>query len=206
MASMTAAPGSLPPVRAIPPAFAAWRTRCRCTGAPTATKSRILNLRSERWQAGTGLIPAGEPHPELAEPNAGRSEDLDALAAYALSLQFKPSPWTATVERGRTIFNRADVGCAGCHPAPRYTDSTLNVSPYVLHNVGTGDGPGERMGPAFDTPSLRGIWYTAPYLHDGSAPGLRDVLITRNPGDRHGRTSNLSESEIADLIAFLKSL
>jgi mono/diheme cytochrome c family protein len=157
-------------------------------------------------QAGTGLIRSGEPHPELAEPNAGRSEDLDALAAYTLSLQFKPSPWTANVERGRSIFNRADVGCAGCHPAPRYTDSTLNAAPYVVHDVGTGDGPGERMGAAFDTPSLRGIWDTAPYLHDGSAPALRDVLITRNPGDRHGRTSHLSESEIADLIAFLKSL
>jgi cytochrome c peroxidase len=157
-------------------------------------------------QAGTGLIPAGEPHPELAEPNAGRSEDLDALAAYALSLQLKSSPWAANDERGRTVFNRADVGCAGCHAAPRYTDSTLNVAPYVLHDVGTGDGPGERMGRAFDTPSLRGIWDTAPYLHDGSAPALRDVLLTRNPGDRHGRTSHLSESEISDLIAFLRSL
>lgn len=156
-------------------------------------------------QAGTGLITAGEPHPELAAPNAGRSEDLNALAAYTVSLQFKPSPWGANVGRGRTIFNRAEVGCARCHPAPRYTD-TINVVPYVVHDVGTGGGPGERMGPAFDTPSLRGIWDTAPYLHDGSAPALRDVLTTRNPNDRHGRTSHLSESEISDLIAFLRSL
>jgi len=32
------------------------------------------------------------------------------------------------------------------------------------------------------------------------------VLTTRNPGDRHGRTAQLSEAEIEDLLAFLRSL
>ena len=61
-------------------------------------------------------------------------------------------------------------------------------------------------GPAFDTPSLRGVWHTAPYLHDGSAPTLRDVVVTHNPTDRHGHTSHLSEVELQDLVAFLLSL
>ena len=60
--------------------------------------------------------------------------------------------------------------------------------------------------PAFDTPSLRGIWHTAPYLHDGRAPTLRDVLVTHNPTDTHGHTSHLSESELQDLVAFLRSV
>jgi cytochrome c peroxidase len=147
-----------------------------------------------------------KPNAELAAPNAGRSADLDALAAYVLSLQMKPSPWAGDVGRGRAIFNRADVGCATCHRAPLYTDSTLSSVPYLLHDVGTGDAPEERLGPAFDTPSLRGVWDTSPYLHDGSAATLRDVLVTRNANDRHGHTSQLSESELTDLIAFLKSL
>jgi cytochrome c peroxidase len=62
------------------------------------------------------------------------------------------------------------------------------------------------MGRAFDTTSLRGIRGTAPYLHDGSAATLRDVLVTRNSQDRHGRTSHLTELELVDLIAFLRSL
>jgi hypothetical protein len=50
------------------------------------------------------------------------------------------------------------------------------------------------------------LWDNAPYLHDGSAATLGDVLIMRNPQNRHGRTSHLSEAEIRDLIAFLLSL
>ena len=170
-------------------------------------------------QAGTGLIRNGTPHPTLGTPNAGRSADLDALAAFIESLRPKPSPFrrpwpsrdpdgslTVAARRGRLIFERQDVGCATCHIPPRYTDSTMNASPFIKHDVGTGDGPDERLGSAFDTPSLRGLWDSPPYLHDGSAATLRDVLITRNSQGRHGRTSHLSEAEIRDLIAFLLSL
>ena len=157
-------------------------------------------------QAGTGLIEDGEPHPELGLPNAGRSADLDALAAFVESLQPKPSPFrqvdgtlTPEAQRGQAVFHRADVGCADCHIPPLFTD-------FLLHDIGTGDGPGERLGPAFDTPSLRGIWHTAPYLHDGSAPTLRDVFVTQNPSDHHGHTSHLSKPEIQALTTFLLSL
>ena len=158
-------------------------------------------------QAGTGLIRDGAPHPPLGPSNAGLSSDLDALAAFVESLRPKRNLLIHdpdAVARGRVVFERADVGCARCHVPPRYTDSTLTAS--IRHNVGTGDGPEERFGPAFDTPSLRGLWDSAPYLHNGSAPTLRDVLITRNPMEHHGRTAHLSEQEILDLIAFLLSL
>jgi mono/diheme cytochrome c family protein len=163
-------------------------------------------------QFGDGLLAGGEPNPSLGAPNAGRSADLDALAAFVNTLRHRPSPFrkpdgslTAAARRGQRIFDRAEVGCAICHPAPRFTDSSL-VTPFVRHDVGTGDGPRERLGPAFDTPSLRGLWDSAPYLHDGSAPSLRDVLTTRNPGDRHGSTSQLTPQEVEDLVAYLKSL
>ena len=160
-------------------------------------------------QAGGGLIRGQTPNLELGSSNAGLSEDLDALAAYVLSIKRKPSPFALdgpAIERGREIFSSPGVGCNNCHPPPRYTDSSMSAYPFTLHDVGTGDNPAERMGSAFDTPSLRGIWDTAPYLHDGSASNLRDVLRTRNPQDRHGRTSQLNESELNDLAAFLLSL
>jgi cytochrome c peroxidase len=170
-----------------------------------------FELTIRELQAGTGLIENGAPNDPLGPPNAGRSADLDALAAFVASLQPKSSPFrnvdgslTASAQRGQAIFNRADVGCAACHPASRFTDSTLVTS--LLHDVGTGNGPDEGFGPAFDTPSLRQLWDSAPYLHDGSAPTLGDVLTTRNAGDRHGRTSQLTDAEIQDLIAFLRSL
>ncbi len=155
-------------------------------------------------QAGTGLLE--DPHPELGHPNTGRSTDLDALAAFVESLRPKPSPFrladgtlTPEAARGQTVFHRADVGCAECHVPPLFTD--LRV-----HDIGTGDGPGELLGPGFDTPSLRGIWHTAPYLHDGRASTLQDVLVTHNPTDQHGQTAHLSEVELHDLVAFLRSL
>ena len=155
-------------------------------------------------QAGTGLLE--DPHPELGSPNTGRSADLDALAAFVESLQPKPSPFRLTdgtltpeAERGQAIFHRADVGCADCHVPPLFTD-------LQVHDIGTGHGPGELLGPGFDTPSLRGVWHTASYLHDGRAPTLRDVLVTHNPTDRHGQTAQLSEQELQDLVAFLRSL
>ena len=164
-------------------------------------------------QAGTGLIEEGAPHPELGPSNAGRSADLDALAAFAESLQPKPSPFrnadgtlTLEAQRGQALFNRTDVGCADCHTPPLFTDSTLTATLSIVHDVGTGNSPDEQLGPAFDTPSLRGLWDSAPYLHDGSAPTLRDVLTTKNPTDQHGHTSQLSEQEVQALVAFLLSI
>ena len=43
-----------------------------------------------------------------------------------------------------------------------------------------------------DTPSLLGVWETAPYLHDGSAATLRDVLTTAQP-QRPARLHELAQ-------------
>ena len=62
------------------------------------------------------------------------------------------------------------------------------------------------MGPRYDTPTLLGVYRSAPYLHHGRAATLKDVLTTANPGDQHGKTSHLKPAEIDDLVEFLKSL
>jgi len=162
---------------------------------------------------GSGLVKGDVPD-ELGPPLAGRSAQLDALAAYCESLEPTLSPYsagpgklTASAQRGLRIFESAEARCASCHPAPTYTDSRLEPRPFRMHDVGTGTGdPTEKKGPEFDTPSLIGVYRSAPYLHDGRAETLRDVLTTHNPVDRHGRTSHLSPSQIDDLVEFLKSL
>ncbi len=173
---------------------------------------------------GTGLmadadyLSGGRDEP-LGAAKAGWSADLDALAAYVSSLRTYPrSPFrtadgalTADALAGRALFEREDLACASCHTGPHLTDSAL-VAPQTprLHDVGTlGPGSGGRLGgalPGIDTPTLHGLWNTAPYLHDGSAATLAEVLGARNASDLHGVTSGLSDAERDQLIAYLLSL
>ncbi len=157
-------------------------------------------------QAGTGLITDGDPYPGRGMFNVGQSLELDALATFVDSIPMPRNPdippggpIPPEVERGLLVFESPATQCAVCHPAPFYTDRQK-------HDVGTADGPNELAGPELDTPTLRGLIHTAPYLHDGSAPTLYDVLVTTNPSDQHGVTSHLTPDEIADLIAFMKAL
>ncbi|MBN2549402.1 MAG: hypothetical protein JXB15_09610 [Anaerolineales bacterium] len=151
-------------------------------------------------QFGSGLIPEGM-NPTLGPPNQGRSYDLDCLAMFIDSLEVPPRAHTLTEQerRGQAIFESPGTQCAVCHPAPLYTD-------LLQHDVGTADGPGEWFGPLIDTPSLRFLFDSAPYLHDGSAASMLEVLTVKNPADQHGLTSHLTPPELQDLIAYLLSL
>jgi YVTN family beta-propeller protein len=149
---------------------------------------------------------------ELEETTSGRSKDLDALAIYTNSFDFPLSPnvqagkLSVAAARGKELFINKEVGCNKCHSGPYYTDSSLE-KPFKLHDVGTGgDDPSEKMGPAYDTPTLLGVYRTPPYLHHGKAKTLRDVLTTWNKGDKHGKTSHLSPPQIDDLVEFLRAL
>ena len=140
----------------------------------------------------------------LGAEKAGLSEQLDALAAYVSSLDsFGRSPYrqsdgslTEAGQRGQELFNSLD--CRSCHAGQTLTDSGAE-----LHDVGTQtDASGQRRGEALtglDTPTLRGLWSTAPYLHDGSAATLRAVLDNAE----HGNASELSDAEKDDLVAYL---
>ena len=130
--------------------------------------------------------------------------DAQAIDTYLKSLTPFPSPVLVNGQlspaalRGKKIFLNPKVGCASCHPAGLYT----NLKSY---DVGT-HGKYDREDYKFDTPTLVEVWRTAPYLHDGSAATIRDVLTTHNKGDKHGHTSHLSAKQIDDLAAYVKSL
>ncbi|MCF7676184.1 MAG: hypothetical protein K9M97_12620, partial [Akkermansiaceae bacterium] len=61
---------------------------------------------------------------------------------------------------------------------------------------------GQDAGKAFDTPTLLEIWRSGPYLHDGRAATVRDVIVTEG----HGSAGSLSPVEIDELITYLLSL
>lgn len=144
---------------------------------------------------------AGFIHILFRQPD---EEMLTTVPAYLRSLEALPSPHlredgtlTAAASRGKAIFESDATACLRCHPGPLYTD-------LKLHDVGT-VGELDRAS-RFDTPTLIELYRTGPYLHDGSAATLREVLVDRNREDKHGHTSQLSRQQIDDLIAYLLSL
>jgi DNA-binding beta-propeller fold protein YncE len=197
-------------LRNTPPLFGlAWTHPLHWSADRDETQDFEHTIRGPLMQ-GRGLI-RGDVQPALGPANKGRAAELDALAAYTNSHSFTLSPHakgglSEAARRGRELFFSAETRCASCHKGPFYTDSVPGGE-IVRHDVGTGgDDPGETMGPAYDTPTLLGIYRSAPYLHHGKAAALRDVLTTANRADRHGKTSHLDDGAIADLVAFLQSL
>ncbi len=129
-------------------------------------------------------------------------EDNAALAAFLQFGEVEPSPnrdadggLSTEAARGEAIFFAQ--GCGSCHAGVAFTDGQV-------HNVGTSVRPEEQRGGFFDTPSLLGLYDSAPYLHDGSAPSLKD-LLTRQPLP-HGIAAELPDGDLNALIAFLVAL
>lgn len=163
---------------------------------------------------GTGFLAdaqfnEGTRNTTLGDPKAGLSPELDALAAYVTSLdRVNPSPFrnadgtlTDSGRRGLDVFER--LACGTCHSGDDFTDSAAGL----LHDVGTLTAlSGSRLGEpllGIDTPTLRGIWETAPYLHDGSAATLSEVLREKNTAALHGPTLDLTQAELDDLVSYL---
>lgn len=138
-------------------------------------------------------------------PNQGRDHALDALAAYMdfLTVPLSPNhaqgePLTPSEQRGQMIFSDSSLGCITCHPPPYYTDQQQ-------HDVGTVTND-EKIGSAYDTPSLRGLYDSAPYFHDGSATTLYEAITRPTSGSEHDVQKFLDKKEIQDLITFLLAL
>ncbi len=129
--------------------------------------------------------------------------DIDDLYAYLTSLTPVPSyhlgadgKLTESAARGKLLFE-GKAACARCHPAPFFAD-------HKMHNVGvlSSNEPDGR----YDTPSLIEAYRTGPYLHDGRALSVKEVLTTHNEKSRHGKLKDLSEKEIEDLVNYVLSL
>lgn len=159
---------------------------------------------------GTGLMAdidfnQGTRQQPLGDTKTGLSTDLDALASYLGSLNtFEPSPYRTDED---TLSNMAIAGksvfinqCAACHRGLNFTNSgTVNE----LVNMGTiksssGSRLGQRLN-ALDVPTLRDVWATAPYLHDGSAKTLQ-AAINAHDG------LNVSNTTLMQVIAYINEI
>ncbi len=148
------------------------------------------------WTSGVDTIAA-----EATLTSQGRMGGVDITSGDAKAIQAFIEQITEVdvpgkgvsddaVARGQTVFERADVACASCHPAPYFTDNDH----HDLYGLG-----------GVNTPSLVGIASSAPYLHNGSASTLLDVVESAAHGEM-GSTGGLSAAEKDDLVAFLQSI
>lgn len=158
---------------------------------------------------GSGLMPIGSFELNgrslpLGTPKAGQSDDLDALAAYVNSLnRYAPSPYrnsdrslTASAKAGESLF--ASKGCATCH-----SNADLGGDGLTRHDIGTlkpasGKVQGEVL-TGLAAPGLRDAWYTAPYLHDGSADTLEAAIQAHN-------TNTFTAAELSSLAAYIRQI
>jgi len=118
--------------------------------------------------------------------------DAELIEAYVNATRYPDAPRADAelVQLGEEVFNREDVACASCHSGDLFTDNERHL---ILGGIAT------------QTPTLRGIAASKPYLHDGSAPSLAAVVEMSRNGSM-GDTSMLTDREREALVAFLESL
>jgi hypothetical protein len=122
------------------------------------------------------------------------TQQTDVLAQWIDRLPAMPALPVASaeaVDRGRALFNDAIVGCTTCHSGGKLTNNQNMM-------VGTGV--------TLQVPSLRGVGWRAPYMHDGCASSLLDRFEGKCGGDRHGNTAHLGHGQLADLASYLDTL
>jgi len=166
----------------------------------------------DRWQA--------EPDTEDADIDIDRATDLEGNVRLD-QIEFKDGRHvSADVKLGHYVFFEKAF-CNQCHLGPNFTDAQF-------HNLGVGWDPerSEFRDPgrfqaseedadrgAFKTPTLREVSLRAPYLHDGSARTLREVVeLYARGGEANPWLSpkltnvDLSDEEIDALVAFMEAL
>ncbi|MCB9677977.1 MAG: di-heme enzyme [Alphaproteobacteria bacterium] len=156
------------------------------------------------------------------------------------------SALSPTELRGLELFYSERLECHHCHGGFNFSEASVHADSVfdaaLFHNTGLYDVDGQGAYPANNTgvyaitgdpadmgrfrpPSLRNVAVTAPYLHDGSAATLEEVvriyerggrLVEDGPNAGDGAESplksglvpgfELTDAERDDLIAFLGSL
>ncbi len=134
-----------------------------------------------------------------------------AIAAFERTLLTPDAPFDLYVQgKGdiskaakRGMRKVAEIGCTGCHSGALFTNNT-----YQQFKYGTDDGRKSVTGKAeddhfFRVQSWRNVAMTAPYFHDGSVKTLSEAvrIMAKVQLD-----TKLSDGDVADIVAFLKTL
>jgi cytochrome c peroxidase len=167
------------------------------------------------------LFAVAYPGEEISAPTVAK-----AIATFERGIVSAQAPfdrWVAGDEqaisvpakRGFALFN-SKARCSQCHSGWRFTNDSF----HDIGVAGTDEGRAvvtpfiAESHHAFKTPTLRNVARRAPYLHDGSAATLEDVIelydrggIVRRPSlSREITPLELTPQEKQDLVAFMLTL
>ncbi len=112
---------------------------------------------------------------------------------------------TESQKAGKELFYHPAIGCAECHAGETATDGenwdvgTFTDLELEIHNF---EGTAAEM--SLNTPSIKGLYYSAPYLHDGSSHDLYDVLNATSA--TMGVSMQLTGKQQTDLVNYLLTL
>lgn len=149
--------------------------------------SMITGIRESAYKA----VRSGFKFILFAQTEESICNDIDA---YLISLEALPSPYlengklSKNALNGKPIFDRE---CIACHSGEYYTDMKLYPIDWA-----TGKDKNINM----DTPTLREIWRTAPYLYDGRAVTMKEML------NHHTPSLKLTADESRNLEEYILSL
>ncbi|MFW5878485.1 MAG: c-type cytochrome, partial [Myxococcota bacterium] len=115
------------------------------------------------------------------------------VAAYLQTIETPDNPYreqspSGLVSQGVEVFEQR---CSGCHAGDVFTDGRL-------HRLGSGI--------EVVTPSLRGVFASPPYFHDGSARGLTHVLEQHGVRVSSSLQDRLTTEDKEALEAYLRTL
>jgi cytochrome c peroxidase len=148
------------------------------------------------------------------QPDSVTGQQAAAIVAYMATIKHPVSPFdlgtmSDAAKRGQNIFEGKGQ-CKSCHTGTLLTDQKQHddgVPPLPGENDPGANGKGSPDPNGFDTPTLRDIANTGPYMHNGSLKTLQDVVdFYSNIGPPSTHPVHFSPEETADVIAFLKSL
>ncbi len=153
------------------------------------------------WQKDLGKAVERSFTHTLYGPEA-TARDVQAVVAYLVTLDHPPQrnrrpdgSLATAVERGKLLFN-GKAHCVRCHQGDDFT-SPKNYDVKLESDLVPYDG--------WNPPTLRSVRDRGPYLHDGRAETLEELLKFPHAPEKLGGQA-LTGDERRDLIEFLKSL
>jgi cytochrome c peroxidase len=148
-----------------------------------------------------------------SQPVEETGRQAAALVAYLKTIKppatrFDQGTMSDAALRGEALF-QGKGGCIECHVGASFTDGLVHNLNVPLadgdNDWGAAKSSTDPLFRAFNTPSLRDVRNTAPYMHNGHFKTLEEVVDFYN-GESSVAPLNLTAAEKADLVAYLESL
>lgn len=174
--------------------FNSWDTQRTGVARNTPPLWGVTNTAPYHWDGALADLPAFSSR--MVTQMGGRgisSNDVKDLSAYMATVSPPDNPAVGRlapglIARGEALFAER---CESCHKGPTFTDGLAHTT--TLSNL-----------PRLDTPSLKGVFATAPYLHDGSAATLRMMLTSRTTIFEHDQRL-MSSADLEAIEAFVQT-